>query len=65
MLKAHWAYVLAVHPNLIPTRPTTTVTHGYGDRRLDGGHMVVLNELPVERIRVPQASGHVVTYVPV
>ncbi len=63
LLQAHWAYVLAIDPRLISLIPTTVVVGGH--REEDGGFMVDLAQLPLERLRVPQASAEAVTYVPV
>ncbi len=63
LLVAHWAYVLAIDPRLIDMVPTTTLDRGR--RTEDGGFMVMLDSLPLERLRVPQGSGGAITYVPV
>ena len=50
-LVAHWAYAVAIDPRLIVIRPTTNGMEN--TRRPDGGFMVVLDALPLERLRVP------------
>ena len=65
-LVAHWAYVLAIHPALVAIRPTTTAgIDGRQPLQPDGGFMVDLTSLPLERLQVPQASGSTVGYVPI
>ena len=63
-LVAHWAYALAIDPRLVIIVPTYT-SAPTGQRRWDGGFQVVLSALPLERLRVPQFSGSLTTYVPI
>ena len=52
LLVAHWAYALAIDPRLITIVPTTTY-EGRDYRAPDGGFMVLLDQLPLERLRIP------------
>ena len=44
----YWSYALAIHPMMIPFRPTGSETHP------DGGFEVILEDIPWERLRVPR-----------
>ena len=64
LLVAHWAYVLAMDPRLIPIYPTPVETLD-GMLMHDGGFRVRLEELPLERVLVPFGSGDLVVATPV
>ena len=63
MLKAHWGYVLGMHPHLITVYPTTRMVAG--ERLRDGGYIVNLRSLPWERLNIMLFSGDRATYTAV